>query len=119
MSDFGAILIIEKNTGSLSSEDKAEITAAISEIITAGDYSEVIIEGDYKTIYGWNEDGHCIKLTEYYDDEDADEVRESAKEEDMEEAQEIAEKLIEKLGNDYTIVAAFEDWLEKTLKLTT
>ena len=110
MSDFGAILIFKKNTGTFSSTDKTRILTELRLIIKNGGYSSVIKDGDFKTLYEWEGTALCSKLSEYYDDEGADDVREFAEEEDMEEAKSIIAKLKQKLGSEFIITASFEDW---------
>lgn len=49
-------------------------------------------------------------VTEYYEDEDADEIREFAEEEDIQDCERIIEKLKPILETDFEMVAKFEDW---------
>lgn len=111
MSDFGAILIIRKTSGSFTGGDKSTISSMLDAIISRSNYSEIIKTGAFKSLIGWDDDtALCSMLTEYYDDEDSEDVREFAEEEDMDEAAEIAEKLQARLGNGFTVTAAFQDW---------
>lgn len=110
MSDFGCLLVFKKQSGSLSQTDKELIINELSQEISEGSYSFMIEEGDYKTIYEWEDNSFCIRLTEYYSDEDEEEIWEFAQEEDLSDAKEIAEKLQLKFENSIDFTAIFTDW---------
>jgi hypothetical protein len=111
MSDFGAILILKKASGNFTAQDKELIVEKLSSIIEAGDYLDIIKKGNYKSLIDWEDDtALCSMLTEYFDDENSEEVRAFAKEDDIEDVEDIAQKLQSKLGNSFTVVSAFEDW---------
>lgn len=111
MSDFGSVLIIKKNNGSFSKDDKINVIKELNKLVTDSDYSFMIQEGNHSTFYEMEEGIECIRLSEYYADEDmTEEIIDFAKEEDLTDAQDIAQKLQTKLGSSFTIIAEFIDW---------
>jgi hypothetical protein len=110
MSDFGALIIFRKASGTLSAEDKTLILDKLNEAVKNGEHSSHIKGAKYSKLIDWDENLHAVMLTEYFDDEDADEVREFAEEEDIDEANEIIAVLETSLGTDFKMEAVFTDW---------
>ncbi len=110
MSDYGCIITFKKRSGNLSNSNKQAITNKLNELIPDSDYSYMIQEGDYETFYDWGEGIECIRLTEYYFDDDEDEIAEFAEEEDLPDAEDIVEKLNQVFMNDIEIKALFTSW---------
>lgn len=110
MSDFGIVLIIKKNNGLFNAVDKQNISRLLTEIIRAGDYGDTITNENFQELEERDEHDLYARLSEYYDGDDADEVREFAEEDDLPDAEEIAEQLQEKLGNEFSVSASIEDW---------
>ena len=109
MSDFGAIITFKKSGSSLSDSDRDSILKNFNKIVEDGEYSSHIKS---RSSYKFNKlDGvDCIKLTEYYEDEDADEIREFAEEEDIYEANEIIDSLKAVTDSSIEMEARFLDW---------
>jgi hypothetical protein len=111
MSDFGSILIIKKSNGSLSNDDKQKITKELGKLVKDSEYSFMIQEGNHTSFYEMEEGIECIRLSEYYADEEmTEEMIDFAREEDLFDAQDIAQKLQTKLGSTFTIMGDFIDW---------
>jgi len=110
MSDFGAIIIFRKKTGSFSSDDKKKIEKELKKVITDKEFPSNITEGNFSELRGWDEDCYSSMITEYYDDEDTEEIREFAEEDDMQDCERIIEKLKLTLETDFEMEAKFEDW---------
>ncbi|MAN26757.1 MULTISPECIES: hypothetical protein [Mesonia] len=111
MSDFGAMIIFRKaNSESFTDDDKNTIKSALKKVINKGNYSNLIKEGNYLNLKGWDNDKLCSLLTEYYIDENYDETVEFAKEEDLEDAKNISRQLQKELGDVYEVIASFEEW---------
>jgi len=108
MSDFGAIIIFSKSNSSISDEEKEIIQTELKRVIKSGDYSSIIEEGNYLELKNWDEDKLCSMITEYYIDENFDEIFEFAKEEDTEDLEDIISKL--NLDASINISASFEEW---------
>jgi hypothetical protein len=110
MSDFGAIIIFRKKVGSFSSDDKKKIEKELKKVITEKEFPSNITEGNFAELRGWDDDAYCSMITEYYDDEDAEEIREFAEEEDIPDCELIIKKLTPTLESDFEMEAKFEDW---------
>lgn len=108
MSDFGAIIIFSKSNSSISDEEKEIIQTELKRVIKSGDYSSIIEEGNYLELKNWDEDKLCSMITEYYIDENFDEIFEFAKEEDTEDLEDIISKL--NLDTSIEISSSFEEW---------
>ena len=109
MSDFGAIIIFSKNDGSsFTDDDKQAIKKELERVIKSGDYSSIIEEGNYLELKNWDEDKLCSMITEYYMDENFDEIFEFAKEEDTEDLEDIISKL--NLDPSIDVSSSFEVW---------
>jgi len=109
MSDFGAIIIFSKKDGtSISDEEKEVIQAELKRVIKSGNYSSIIEEGNYLELKNWDVDKLCSMITEYYIDENFDEIFEFAKEEDLVDAEDIVSKL--NLESSIEISFSFEEW---------
>lgn len=109
MSDFGVIITFKKSGSSLSDTDRKSILTNFNKIVDDGEYSSHIKSRSSFKFYKL--DGvDCIKLTEYYEDEDADEIREFAEEMDMEEASEIIDSLKAVTDSSIEVEARFLDW---------
>lgn len=110
MSDFGAIIIFKKKSGLFTSDDRKKVEKELKKVITDKEFPSNITEGNFAKLRGWDEDNYCSIVTEYYEDEDADEIREFAEEEDVQDCERIIEKLRPILETDFEMVAKFEDW---------
>ena len=108
MSDFGAILIFSKSNSSISDEEKEIIQTELKRVIKSGDYSSIIEEGNYLELKKWDEDKLCSMVTEYYIDENFDEIFQFTEEEDIEDLEDIISKL--NLDASINISASFEEW---------
>lgn len=109
MSDFGAVLIFSKKGGKQGSDDKSLILQEVNKTIENGDYSSHIKGKIYKELYDWEDNSFCLKFTEYYDDDDREEIWEFAEEEDLEEAQELIDTISPHLP-EFNITSEFTSW---------
>lgn len=110
MNHFGVILIIEKDNGLVSNEEKADIQQQLSDIMLAKRYADFRRTGNYRTLHAWDEESICSRLVEYWEEENADEVKEIAEDEELPLAQEIAEELQQRMGDDFWVTASVEEW---------
>lgn len=110
MSDFGAIIKFKKNDEEISEENIDSIKSALKTVINSEEYPSNIYEGSFANVIAWEENTYASLITEYYDGEDADEIRSFAEEEDLQDCNRIVSSLVSILGNDYEISASFEDW---------
>lgn len=110
MSDFGALITFGEGSASLGPEKRAAILAAVNEAVQKGEYSSHIKEKRYTELHEWEDETLCLKFTEYYNDDDRDEIWEFAEEEDVEEAEELIEQITPKLDPDLDIAVIFTDW---------
>lgn len=110
MSDFGAIIKFKKNGEDISEENIESIKSTLKTVINTEEYPSNITEGNFENIISWEENTYASLITEYYDGEDADEIRSFAEEEDLQDCDRIVSALASILGNDYEISASFEDW---------
>lgn len=109
MSDFGAIILISKVSGSILESDKNLIVNSLDTIINSGNYSSFIKQGNYSQLIEWD-GGYASMITEYEEEEEIEDIREVAAEEDLEEASQIAKQLQLKLGSKFSVKASFEEW---------
>ena len=111
MSDFGSLITLGKgSTKSLDQGQKANFLGALNEAISEGEYSILIKERQYEEFVEWEDDTLSIMLTEYYDDEDRDDIWEFAEEEDIAQAEEIIEAVNAKLDEPIDMKAIFTEW---------
>lgn len=110
MSDFGAIIKFKKNGEDISEENIESIKSALKTVINTEEYPSNITEGNFENIIGWDENTYASLITEYYDGEDAQEIREFAEDDDIQDCNRIVSSLTNILGSDYEISTSFEDW---------
>ncbi len=110
MSDFGAIITFKKKTGTFSSDDKTKIEKELKKVITEKEFPSNITKGNFEDLRIWDEDRYCSMITEYYLDENAEEIREFAEEDDIQECEKIIEKLKTNLETFFEMKASIEDW---------
>ena len=110
MSDFGAIITFQKKNGSFSDDDKELIIKELKNIINHGNFPSNIKNGDYVILKKWYNQTYCSMITEYYDDEDSEEIRGFAEIEDIEEANQIITELKKVIGINFDMEVRFEDW---------
>jgi|SRR5690606_7594409 len=110
MSDFGAIIVFTKKSGTFTDYDKELIETKLKEIVTNTEFPSNITEGNFARLRGWEDDSYCSMITEYYEDEDSEEIREFAEEDDLQDCERIIEKLKPIFEEDFEMEAKFEDW---------
>ena len=110
MSDFGAIIVFTKKTGSFSTDDKKIIEKELKKIVTDKEFPSNITKGNFSELVSWGNNSYCSMITEYYEDEDAEEIRSFAEEDDIPDCERIIELLKSKLEDDFKMEAKFEDW---------
>lgn len=79
MSDFGAIIKFKMNGEDISEENIESIKSALKTVINTEEYPSNITEGNFENIISWEENTYASLITEYYDGEDADEIRSFAR----------------------------------------
>lgn len=110
MSDFGVIIKFTKNSGELQASDLENIISALEEIVgKSNDFPSNIVEGNYLTLKKWEGNTYVSVITEYYLDENEQELREWASEEDIAQALDITQKL-SLIFNDIQMSVHLEDW---------
>ena len=97
-----------KTKRAFTKEEKQIIQEELKRVIKSNDYSSIIEEGNYLELKNWDEDKLCSIITEYYIDENFDEIFEFAKEEDTEDLKDIISKL--NLDTSIEISSSFEEW---------
>lgn len=110
MSDFGTLITFGKDSANLGPDKRAAILAAVNQAVKDGEFSSHIQDKNYTELHEWEDNTLCLKFTEYYEDEDADEIREFAEEEDIDEANELIEAIKPELDPDLEMAAIFTDW---------
>jgi hypothetical protein len=110
MSDFGALILFGEGSKNLNASERKYILTAINEAVKEGDYSSHIQEKVYAELWEWKDDFLCLKFTEYYNDDDREEVWKFAEEEDIDEAEEFIAAIEPKLNLNLEISAIFTDW---------
>ena len=111
MSDFGVVIIIEKENGAISEGEKTVINRNLTDIIFSGrKYTDFKKSGNFKNLYEWDEQSVCSKLAEYEMDEYADEIKEIVEDEELPLAEDIADELQKRLGEHFRVTASVEDW---------
>ncbi len=109
MSDFGGILIFSKKDGSVfTPEEKQTIVNELERVIEHGNYPDIIREGNYRQLVDWGENTLASMITEYYLDEETEDLYDFAEEEDIELLEEMIEQL--ELPSQIEVKAAFEEW---------
>lgn len=110
MSDFGAIIIFRKKDGNFDSDDKNKIVNELKKVITEKEFTSNIVGGNFSELKIWQENACCSMITEYYDDENANQIWDFAKENDIEDCKRIIKLLKSNLPDDFSIEAKFEEW---------
>lgn len=110
MSDFGALILFGTGSASLGQDKREAILAAVNEAVQNGEFSSHIKEKRYTELCEWEDDTLCLKLTEYYDDDDRDEIWDFAEEEDTVEAEELIKSIKPILDPNREISVIFTDW---------
>ena len=109
MSDFGGILIFSKKDGSVfTPEEKQIIINELERVIVNGDYPDHIREGNFRRLIDWGENTLASMITEYYMDDETEDLYDFAEEEDMDMLEEMIEQL--ELPSQIEVKAAFEEW---------
>lgn len=110
MSDFGVIIKFSKSQGGLNQSDIDSIEFELKEVVTTSNsYPSNIVRGNYLPLRKWDEDSFVSVISEYYLDENEQELKQWAVEEELEWAKEIIEKLKLVLTN-INMSGSFEEW---------
>lgn len=83
---------------------------ALEKVVTDEEFPSNITEGNFKTIKQWDEGQFASFISEYYYDENEEELRLFAEQEDLEQAKKIIEKLKNELSSEFEMTAHLEDW---------
>jgi len=110
MSDFGVIIKFSKNSGNLTSDAISEIEVALEKVVTDEEFPSNITESNFATLKKWDEGEYVSFISEYYYDEDYEELKEFVEKEDLAQANKIIEKLKNELSSDIEMSAHFEEW---------
>ena len=110
MSDFGSIILFNKKAGEFNTSDQNKIKESLKKVIKENVFPLNITKGNFAELRKWDNDGYCSIITEYYDDEDSEEIWEFAKDDDVAECERIIELLKPDLLTDFDMEAKFEDW---------
>lgn len=110
MSDFGVIIKFIKKGGNLTIDEIANIEEVLKRVVTTAEFPSNITESNFATIKQWDEGEYVSFISEYYIDEDEEELRTFAEEEDLEQAKVIIEKLKNELSSDIEMTALLEEW---------
>ena len=102
-------MMVLKASHPVSETDRKTILSSIRNIIDSGDYSEVIKKNNSGQLLELEDDKLGYILSEYYNDEDAEDFRDMAEEDDTEEGEDIASKL-KTFISDIQVEVIFEDW---------
>jgi hypothetical protein len=110
MSDFGVIIKFSKPSSGLTSKEIEKIEEALKKVVTEEKFPSNITEGDFDTLKEWDEDEYVSFISEYYIDEDEEELKAFAEEEDLPEATKIIELLKSELPSEIEMSAHLEEW---------
>ncbi|MFT3794150.1 hypothetical protein [Flavobacterium sp.] len=110
MSDFGSMITFAKKEGELTDDDKEQIVGALEQAIVPSEFPSNITGGNFRKLRSLGDNVYCVLITEYYDDEDVDEMRDDIEADDLQECERIIKKLELSLGFVFEMEAKFEDW---------
>lgn len=110
MSDFGVLIKFKKNSGSFNKEDLAKIVSGLEQVVNPKDFPSNITNGNFLKLKEWDKGEYVSLITEYYLDQNEEELMDFAEEEDLEQAKDIIEKLKIILNDSIDMSAHLEEW---------
>lgn len=83
MSDFGTVIFFTKKDGNINDNDLELLSSSIKNQIDLNDFPSNIKEGNINELKKWDDNILCSMITEYFFDENENEIRAIIEEEDL------------------------------------